>query len=130
MFRSTQSMLKVKVVDNTFYRYHFVKTRNIAFWNWNEETTSLSSTHFICAGSGKKEEIILTSTYLKFFFCIYNIYKGVQHLDVKEVASYDKSRPSKLTHWVYFVLKIIGKTILKTTLEVKLFNSPGYITEA
>jgi hypothetical protein len=123
-------MLKVKVVDNTFYRYHFVKTRNIAFWNWNEETTSLSSTHFICAGSGKKEEIILTSTYLKNFFCIYNIYKGVQHLDVKEVASYDKSRASKLTPWVYFVLKIIGEAILKTTLEVKLFNSRGYITEA
>jgi hypothetical protein len=28
--------------------------RNI--WNWNEETTSLSGTHYICAGSGREGE--------------------------------------------------------------------------
>jgi hypothetical protein len=72
-------MLKVKVVDNTFYRYPFVKTRNIALWNWHEETTSLSSTHYICAGSGNKEEIILTSTHFK-KFSVYIMYIKVYNI--------------------------------------------------
>jgi hypothetical protein len=99
MFRSAQSMLKVEVVNNTFCSYLF-EIHDIVFWNWNVETTSLSSTHYICAGSETKGDKVqravyqcvfgearlsLMSMHSVLFFCAYSVYRGqtspnVQHL--------------------------------------------------
>lgn len=58
MFRSAQSMLKVEVVNKTFCYISFFKIHEeiTVFWKWNDQNTSLNSTYYICAGSGRKKE--------------------------------------------------------------------------
>jgi hypothetical protein len=41
----------------------FVKIHNTVFWDWKGEASSLSSTHYVCAGSGRQGEEVQRALY-------------------------------------------------------------------